>query len=201
MALPRVRHALTLGLALIGLGCQTGSTSSPGGSQAGTPMGELAALPEPAYIPEKSCRQDFALGETVKPFRLARVDGQAAIAPEGYRGRVMLLNFWGTWCKPCLEELPKFDALYRRYHESGLTLVAVATDEDAAPVEAFINEHKLAARVALGGEDAAGAYERPSFPFSLVVDGEGTIVATYEFVDETCLGELEQTLRTELAKL
>ena len=41
----------------------------------------------------------------------------------------MLLNFWGTWCEPCLEELPQFERLYRHYRASGLSLVAVATDE------------------------------------------------------------------------
>jgi len=159
-------------------------------------------LPKPIH-PHSSgtCQKTFAVGEKVKNFKLASVAGDKAISPAGYRKRVMLLNFWGTWCKPCLAELPEFDRLYRKYRRHGLTLVAVATDEDSKAVQAFIDKHKLIARIALDGEEAAGAYGRPNFPFSFVVDGDGTIVAAYDYVDDSCLGDLEQVIRASLERL
>ena len=188
-----------LGFALLvcALGCDPGPSSSSVSPQVGddglpTPLNKLSG---------PSCQQSFRVGSAVEGFELASVEGDKTISPRGYRGRVMVLNFWGTWCKPCLEELPQFDQLYRRYHDHGMTLVAVATDEDPDPVEAFIDKHKLEAKVALAGEDAAGAYDRPNFPFTFVIDGQGTIVAAYEFVDEACLGDLEQVIRDELLKL
>ncbi|MCA9682763.1 MAG: TlpA family protein disulfide reductase [Myxococcales bacterium] len=161
---------------------------------------EKKELPKPIYKASGGkCQKTFAVGEKVKNFKLPSVDGKKNISPSSYRGRVVLLNFWGTWCKPCLEELPKFDRIYRKYRNHGLTLVAVATDEEAAgPVQDFIDKHKLAAKVALDGEDAAGAYNRPNFPFSFLIDETGKIVASYEFVDDSCLGDLEQAIRTEL---
>ncbi|HVI04402.1 MAG TPA: TlpA disulfide reductase family protein, partial [Enhygromyxa sp.] len=143
----------------------------------------------------------FAVGEKVKGFKLPSLAGDKNISPSGYRNRVVLLNFWATWCKPCLEELPEFDRLYRKYRSHGLTLVAVTTDEDPKPVQAFVDEHKLVAKIALGGEAAASQYNRPNFPFSFVVDGDGTIVAAFDFVSDACLGDLEQVIRDSLEQL
>lgn len=163
---------------------------------------EREPLPKPAHkLSGPTCQQKFAVGDKVKGFRLPSVDGDKTISPTGYRNRVVLLNFWGTWCKPCLKELPEFDRLYRKYRKNGLTLVAVATDEEPAAVQEFIDKHKLRAKVALDGEEAAGAYNRPNFPFSFVVDGSGKIVAAYEFIDDSCMGDLEQVIRDELEKL
>ncbi|PRQ01343.1 Thiol-disulfide oxidoreductase ResA [Enhygromyxa salina] len=163
---------------------------------------ERDPLPKPAHkLTGPACQQSFAVGSKVKGFRLPSVDGEKTISPNGYRKRVLLLNFWGTWCKPCLKELPEFDRLYRKYRKHGLTLVAVATDEEPKAVQAFIDKHKLRAKVALAGEEAAGAYNRPNFPFSFVIDGSGKIVAAYEFIDDSCMGDLEQVIRDELEKL
>ena len=163
---------------------------------------EKEPLPKPTYeLKGKTCQASFNVGNKIKGFQLPSVDGKKKISPNNYRKRVMLLNFWGTWCKPCLKELPEFDRLYRKYRKHGLTLVAVATDEDAEPVQAFIDKHKLRAKVALEGEEVAGAYNRPNFPFSFVVDGTGTIIAAYEYIDDACMGDLEQVIRDELEKL
>ena len=159
-------------------------------------------LPKAIHKPGNGkCVQKFAVGEKVKSFKLPSLAGDKTISPSGYRNRVVLLNFWATWCKPCLEELPEFDRLYRKYRSHGLTLVAVTTDEDPKPVQAFVDEHKLSAKVALGGEAAAGQYDRPNFPFSFVVDGDGTIVASFDFVSDACLGDLEQVIRDSLEQL
>lgn len=160
------------------------------------------ALPKPIHKRGSGkCVQTFAVGEKVKNFRLPSLAGDKTISPSGYRNRVVLLNFWATWCKPCLEELPEFDRLYRKYRSHGLTLVAVTTDEDPKPVQAFVDQHKLIAKVALGGEQAAEQYNRPNFPFSLLVDGNGTIVASFDYVSDACLGDLEQVIRDSLADL
>lgn len=163
---------------------------------------EREPLPKPIHkLSGATCQKSFAVGNKVKNFRLPSVDGKKTVSPGNYRNKVVLLNFWGTWCKPCLKELPEFDRLYRKYRKHGLRLVAVATDEEPEGVQEFIDKHKLRAKVALAGEEAAGAYSRPNFPFSFVVDGSGKIVAAYEFIDDNCMGDLEQVIRDELDKL
>jgi peroxiredoxin len=178
-----------------------GGADSP--SEVEAPAADVRApLPKPIHkLSGPKCQQSFSVGTKVKPFRLPSVEGEKTISPTGYRNRVVLLNFWGTWCKPCLEELPEFDRLYRKYRAHGLTLVAVATDEEPKLVQEFIDKHKLRARVALAGEEAAGVYNRPNFPFSFVIDGSGKIVAAYDFIDGGCMGDLEQVIRDELEKL
>jgi thiol-disulfide isomerase/thioredoxin len=159
-------------------------------------------LPKAIHKPGNGkCVQKFAVGEKVKSFKLPSLAGDKSISPGGYRNRVVLLNFWALWCKPCLAELPEFDRLYRKYRSHGFTLVAVTTDEDPKPVQAFVDEHKLVAKVALEGEEAAAAYDRPQFPFSFVIDGNGTIVASFEYVSDACLGDLEQVIRDSLEQL
>jgi peroxiredoxin len=178
-----------------------GSDGSPSEVEAPA-AGVREPLPKPIHkLSGPKCQQSFSVGTKVKPFRLPSVEGEKTISPTGYRNRVVLLNFWGTWCKPCLEELPEFDRLYRKYRAHGLTLVAVATDEEPKLVQEFIDKHKLRARVALAGEEAAGVYNRPNFPFSFVIDGSGKIVAAYDFIDGSCMGDLEQVIRDELEKL
>jgi thiol-disulfide isomerase/thioredoxin len=163
---------------------------------------ERKPLPKPIHkAGTGKCVQKFAVGEKVKGFKLPSLAGDKTISPSGYRNRVVLLNFWALWCKPCLEELPEFDRLYRKYRSHGLTFVAVTTDEDPKPVQAFVDEHKLVAKVALEGEEAAGQYNRPQFPFSFVIDGKGTIVASFDYVSDACMGDLEQVIRESLEQL
>lgn len=157
-----------------------------------------APLPKPLHGKVvASCGNDGGVGEKLKAFKLETPDGKA-VGHRSYGDRVLLVNFWGTWCKPCLEELPEFDRLYRRYRKHGLTLIAIATDEDPKAVQDFVDRRKLAAKVLIGGEAYAGQYESPKFPFTFVVDPQGTIVSSYRGFREECMGKLEADLRAQL---
>lgn len=160
----------------------------------------IAELPKPMFKDVKaSCGRDAGVGGKLKPFRLKNLEGQE-VTNGRYRKRVMLVNFWGSWCAPCLKELPEFSRLYRRYRKHGMTLVAIATDEDPAPVKELIDKKKIKAKVLLGGEDYAGQYGAPNFPFTYVVDTDGTIVGSYHGYKEECMGKLEEDIRNALAK-
>lgn len=162
------------------------------------PRPAAVELPKAHYTKiDASCGKDEGLGTKLKSFDLKGVDGKSS-TNKSWRGRVMLVNFWGTWCKPCLKELPEFDQLYRRYRKHGLTLVAIATDEDPAPVKEFVDKRKLAAKVLIGAEDYAGQYGSPKFPFSFVVDEKGVIRASYRGYRPECMGKLEADVRKQL---
>ncbi len=156
------------------------------------------ALPKPLYgKADAACGKGPGIGRPLASFSLPSPGGKT-ISPRMYRGRVLLVNFWGTWCKPCLEELPAFDRLYRRYRAHGLTLLAVATDEDPAPVRDFVQRKKLAAKVVYKGEGEANRYGSDRFPFTFVVDSKGVIVASYRGYEPRCMGQLEADLRAAL---
>jgi thiol-disulfide isomerase/thioredoxin len=92
-------------------------------------------------------------------------------------GQVTLVDFFASWCGPCREELPHVDALYRRYKDRGVRVVAV----DAEPPEAKEFTEKLARDlgltlpIALGGDGVAEKYHVENLPTVLVVDGKGRI--------------------------
>ena len=93
--------------------------------------------------------------------------------------KVIILNFWATWCAPCLEEMPAFEKLYRRYRSQGLTVLAVSLDKgDSSKVENFVDKNSLTFPVLL---DLDGVAEKlyPSFtiPFTYVIDKKGRVAA------------------------
>jgi len=99
--------------------------------------------------------------------------------PENYKGKVVILNFWATWCAPCRIEMPSFENLYRRYRSEGLVVLAVSIDKDAeAKIRSFVDMQNLSFPVLL---DSAGEAEKlyPSFsiPFTYVIDKTGRVVA------------------------
>lgn len=164
---------------------------------------KLAKLELPKALHSKvdnKCGKDPGVGQKLKSFKLPRVEEGKTYSNGSFRGRVVLVNFWGTWCKPCLKELPQFAQLYRRYRKHGMTLLAIATDEDADAVKDTLAAKKIAAKVAIGGEDYAGKYESTQFPFSFVVDHRGVIQASYFGYEPECMGHLEAQLREGLEK-
>ena len=98
---------------------------------------------------------------------------------DDHLGKVIVVNFWATWCVPCVKEMPSFENLYRRYRSQGLTLLAVSLDKgDSTKVQEFADKHKLSFSILL---DTKGVAEKlyPSFsiPFTYVIDKQGRVVA------------------------
>ena len=96
-----------------------------------------------------------------------------------HKDKVIILNFWATWCAPCLEEMPAFEKLYRRYRSQGLTVLAVSLDKgDFSKVQGFVDSNNLTFPVLI---DSDGVAEKlyPSFtiPFTYVIDKEGRVAA------------------------
>ena len=96
-----------------------------------------------------------------------------------HKDKVIILNFWATWCAPCLEEMPAFEKLYRRYRSQGLTVLAVSLDKgDFSKVQDFVDSNNLTFPVLM---DSDGIAEKlyPSFtiPFTYVIDKDGRMVA------------------------
>ncbi|MEN8183894.1 MAG: TlpA disulfide reductase family protein [Myxococcota bacterium] len=107
-------------------------------------------------------------------------DSQLALADLG--GRIVLLNFWATWCKPCEEEMPSMERLYRRLGGDDFELVAISVDSEAAPVLEFRERLTLSFPILLDpSQEVSGRYQTTGFPESFLIDREGRI-ATQRFV-------------------
>jgi cytochrome c biogenesis protein CcmG/thiol:disulfide interchange protein DsbE len=98
-----------------------------------------------------------------------------------FRGKVVLLNFWATWCPPCKAEIPWFIEFQRTFGDRGLVVLGISLDDDGwKSVAPFAVEKKINYPVMLGNADVARLYGGvKSLPMTLIVDRFGNIVATY----------------------
>jgi len=93
------------------------------------------------------------------------------------RGKVVLVNFWATWCPPCRKEMPDLDALYNKFKDHGLVVLAIS-DEEAAKVSPFISERKISYPVLLDpGRKVNDLFIVEGIPKSFVYDRDGKMVA------------------------
>jgi len=100
-----------------------------------------------------------------------------------WNGQVVVVNFWATWCPPCLDEMPHFIDLQKEYGVQGLQFVGIALDE-ASKVQEFAQKMGVAYPVLLGGADALVVSDNygnrlGALPYTAVINREGTIVKTY----------------------
>jgi peroxiredoxin len=108
-------------------------------------------------------------------FTLPALDG-GTFRLADQRGRIVLVNFWATWCPPCLEEMPAMERLWRKHKDAGFVLVAVSVDADPKKVAPFVTEHALTFPVALDTKMAvADRYGVRALPSSFIVDKAGLV--------------------------
>ncbi len=110
-------------------------------------------------------------------FTLVALDG-GAVRMVDLRGKVVLLNFWATWCPPCKAEMPDLDALHRTYGESqGLIVLGVNLQEDPGTVAPFVHEHDLSFPILLDadGHVTSDLYHVRPLPTSFIIDRQGHI--------------------------
>ncbi len=98
-----------------------------------------------------------------------------------YKGKVVLVDFWATWCGPCVHELPNVIAAYKKYHGKGFDIVGISLDEDKGKLTGFMKEHGMTWAQFYDGKGwnnkLALKYGIDSIPSTFLLDGNGTIIA------------------------
>ena len=117
-------------------------------------------------------------GRPAPPFELADLDGSRRLGLSGLRGRVVLLNFWATWCKPCEDEMPAMERLYRALRGSEFELLAISVDADAEAVARFRDRLGLSFPILLDpGSEVSRTYQTTGYPESFLIDRAGNLAS------------------------
>lgn len=144
---------LAAGFALILLG--DSEVPAPVARGAAAPDFDLALIPRDTNAPNR-----FVLSE--------------------HRGRVVLLNFWATWCKPCEDEMPSMQRLYQTLGTEEFELVAVSVDVSPEDVVAFRDRMGIGFPIALDpAQEVSKRYQTTGYPESLLIDRDGVVVERY----------------------
>ena len=151
-------------------------------------------------------KKGFALetGAEAPGFRLASLAG-GEMDLASYRGKVVVLNFWATWCPPCVAEMPSLERLHRALGPEGLAVLTVSTDEDEEILSEFVTRYGLTLPVLLdpGGRTAAAAYRTAGYPETFVLDRKGVLLRHYmgpaEWDTPEALAHFRELLEPDLA--
>lgn len=117
---------------------------------------------------------------------------------EAYRGQIVLVDFWASWCPPCLKSLPAYDRLYREFRERGFSVVAVNVDEDTQDGIAFLQDNPVSYPVIADPVGTIGIpYKIRTLPRSFLLSRDGRIIESHRSFDD----DDEAALRARIAEL
>lgn len=96
--------------------------------------------------------------------------------PDSLKGKVLLVDFWASWCPPCVQSFPTMEELHRRFKDRGLVIIAVSVDEKATAVELFLKKHPASFSIVRDAEHRlVSAVDVSAMPTSFIVDAEGRV--------------------------
>ena len=144
----------------------TPATSAP----ASTP----AEVPEPAAAPV-----GITVGKSAPDFTLEDLDGNS-VSLHQFRGHVVILDFWASWCAPCRASMPTLDKFASEYHDKGLVMIGVSLDRSSSDASSFLKQNNYHRLIALWGSVSASQavarqYGVSGIPHTFVIDPNGVI--------------------------
>jgi cytochrome c biogenesis protein CcmG/thiol:disulfide interchange protein DsbE len=109
-------------------------------------------------------------------FTLPELDGEGEITLSSYRGRVVVLNVWASWCPPCKDEAPALQDAWERWRDDGVVVLGLNAQDLSGDARAFVSEHEITyPNVRDGGTATPGKFGVVAFPETLFIDADGRI--------------------------
>jgi len=147
---------------------------------------------------------DFSVGKAIPPFKTKKMDGKTVNFPQDYKGKIVMLDFWATWCGPCMGEVPGLAKAYQEFHPKGIDILGISLDQpnSADKVKQVTGDNNMTWPQVYDGKfwqaEIAQLYGINSIPAAFLVDGDtGTILA----VGNSLRGPaLEETWKAALEK-
>lgn len=130
----------------------------------------------PNYVPSSQTKSVMAYN-----FNLPTTDGKQ-LKLSDYKGKVVILDFWATWCPPCRKGIPDLVELKKKYGSKGVEIIGISVDQETKPdVVPFIKEYGINYPIVYGNTNVYQQYGGiRAIPTSFIIDKEGKIVASYE---------------------
>jgi thiol-disulfide isomerase/thioredoxin len=158
--------------------------------------------------PEKSVTQALAIVANpilarepfVPNFAFTSMEG-VKVSNAALQGKVLLLDFWATWCPPCRESVPVIQALHKKYADKAFAIIGISADNDEETLKEFVAKNRMTwTEYFDGSEDVRQAFDIDSFPTYIVVDKEGVVRYRQSGFGPTVAAELEDTINKALKK-
>lgn len=132
------------------------------------------------------CRPSIMFAATIPPesrkaapdFTLTNAQG-VSFSLTQFKGKVVLLDFWATWCHGCKTEIPWYVGFQNTYKQGGLSVIGVSMDEGWKSVRSFITEHNVNYVVGIAGDAITKEYNINSLPVTLLIDRQGRMAETH----------------------
>ena len=141
---------------------------------------------------------DVQPGDRAPTFRLVDEQG-LGVGLDDYAGKMVLLNFWATWCPPCVHEMPSLNDVYERFREDGFVVLAISVDEDGEQYSSFLREAGVTFPTARDPERGVSTrYGTLKYPESYLISRDGTVLRKYVGPEDWTRPEIVNYLRSIL---
>jgi peroxiredoxin len=139
-------------------------------------------------------------GDKAPPIKMVTTSGQP-ITMNNYKGYVLVMDFFATWCIPCKESIPHLNSLNRKYGKQGLQILGVSVDEgNDREVKGFVAERKISYPVAIADEELQTEYGLRSIPTVYVINKKGMVAEKFQGYSDQTAKAMEETIKRLLAE-
>ncbi|HEY1957558.1 MAG TPA: TlpA disulfide reductase family protein [Polyangiaceae bacterium] len=142
--------------------------------------------------------QNELVGKAAPDFSVDTANGKGKVSLASLKGKVVVVDFWATWCGPCKESFPKLQELYTKYNASGAEFVGLSEDDENQGIAEFAQAHGNA-KFPVGwdsGKSIAGQYKPPTMPTSFVIDKNGIVRFVHVGYHDNDQAELETEIKS-----
>lgn len=136
-------------------------------------------------------------GNSAPAFKLPSVDGSLISLDEVRGNQATLIDFWATWCAPCIREMPQLQAIYNKYRHKGFEVVGIACDSEEDKVPDVVKDRGVTYVNLIGDPEVTSAYKVQGYPTLFLLDAEGRIVQRFD--GAVSAGMLDGFVREALA--